>query len=541
MAMTPTLIVAASNLTSNIGLQPNATMVSSMTTVNSNSLITNYANLQPGTANGTTLSGRGFSVVNLRLPEFVANANTTIATVQTQYGKMLPANGDGTYNIYKFASLLSSVSAFAYTSWTMNNLLETFYSKTFGDLGAGVTDYVSSINNGLTADEISALAPALRNLGTAFDINNLSSLHDPRVFVNNLVQQGLLHSNWNTTYANSTLQEVPSTRSTFSELDSKYPYTAFKYDGDLPKALALVTGSDLDNIIAYTNIQLPNSAVVTNLGDLMDLTKIFPGSAVAVVPNATLAGLSNLLTEIGGHYNSFADLADMIGNLSVPSIPYLNTYTVPVPNAEYTRLTAKLGTGSGTDANPLVTDMLGTVAGVVHTNALSTISSSLTSVLTYTEAQNLSTALNNLARACVTGNNTYIDGNIALTWTAANTFTTACNTNATLKSIIVSANTAVKSMQTQLALELDNLNLADASLDSTAPTGVNAVLGLVNNLHDYGVDAYELGYNTLFNNCAQSNVGGDAVRAALFEGRNLAQRQQKSASTGTLITPQVRS
>jgi hypothetical protein len=123
----------------------------------------------------------------------------------------------------------------------------------------------------------------------------------------------------------------------------------------------------------------------------MDLTKIFPSNAQAVVPNATLAGLSNLLTEIGGHYNSFADLADMIGNLSVPDIPYLNAYTVPVPDAEYTRLTSNLGTGTGADTNPLVTDMLGTVAGVVHTNALSTISSSLTSVLTYTEAQNLST------------------------------------------------------------------------------------------------------------------------------------------------------
>jgi hypothetical protein len=511
-------MIVASNLTSNIGLQPNAAMVSYAATVSSNTLVSRYANLQPGTAYGTTLSGRGFSVVNLRLPEFIANANTTVANVQAHYNKMLPLNGDGTYNVAKFAGLLSSVSSFAYTSWSMNNLLESMYKMTFSDLGIGVTDFASSLNNGLTADEIDLLGKGLRNFGTAFDIKNYGRLYDPFIFVTNLIAQGLLSKDWYSIYV--------STRSTDTE-------------SDLMKALALVTGSDLDNIIAKTGIQLPYPSLVTNLAHLLELSRIFPADSLLVVPAGTMTGLSVLLTNIGGTYSSFVEFADMIDSLSAPDIPYLNAYTQVIPDAEYNRLTVKLGSGNGADTNPLVTDMLGSVAGVVHANALANISSALTSTLTYTEAQTLSTKLADLYTACGTGNVTFIDSNIALTWTAANAFTTLCNTNSTLSSVVTQANLAVQAMTSQVVLELNNLLLADANIDATAPTGVNGVLGMVSSLHDYGVDTYNLNYTTLFNSCLQSNVGGDAVRASLIEGQNIAKQRAKSVPVLTLRRAEV--
>jgi len=545
--MTPVLMIAASNLTSNVGLQPNAAMTSYAATVSSNTLVSRYANLQPGTTYGTTLSGRGFSVVNLQLPEFVANANTTIANVQTQYNKMLPANGDGTYNIAKFASVLSSVSSFAYTSWTMNNLLESMYTMSFGDLGIGVTDFASSLNNGLTADEIRLLGKGLRNFGTALDIKNYSRLYDPKVFVNNLIAQGLLSKDWYSIYNKSVVTEQQSSRLAVVGIIGLLPNarqpenTPYQVEstGDLMKALALVTGSDLDNIIAKTGIQLPYPALVTNLAHLLELSRIFPSDSLLVVPAGTMAGLSVLLANIGGTYGSFGEMADMIDSLSVPAIPYLNAYTQVIPDVEYNRLSTKLGMGAGAYTNPLVTDMMGSVAGVVHANALATVSSALTSTLTYTEAQTLSSRLADLYTACGTGNATFIDSNIALTWTAANAFTTLCNTNSTLSSVVTQANIAVKAMTAQVILEQNNLTLADANLDATAPTGVNSVLGMVSSLHDYGVDTYQLNYNTLFNSCLQSNVGGDAVRAALIEGQNIANQRAKGVPVLTLQRAQV--
>lgn len=502
---TPVIMIAASNLTSNIGLQPNVTMTTTMSTVISNSLVSNYANLQPGTTHGTTLAGQGFSVVNLHLPEFIANANTTIVSAQTQCNKMLPGNGDGTYDIAKFASLLSAASSFATTSWKMNNELENFYSKEFANLGISVTDYTSSVTNGFSTifgsqSDINVLASALKNLGTAFDVTQLGKMHYPTVFIANLQRQGLLPK-------------------TFVTADN---------EDYLLNALSQVSGTALQAIISQTKIVLPEPLAVTNLSQLLELDMIFPAEAVAVVPNGTLEGLSNELLNLGGRFKSFADLSDLIGSMEVPDLPYLELYTTIIPDVEYDRLTVKLGQGNGPVYNPLITDMLGTVAGVGVTDNLTTVSSALTTTLTYSSATALNTALVNLATACGTGNVAFINSNIATTWTAANTFTAECNANVTLSTTVTSANTAIKSVQTHLALELSNLLLADANLDATSPTGVNSTLGLVKSLHDYGVDTYQLGYNTLFNNCLQSNVGGDAVKASLVEGRNLQWQRQRA-------------
>lgn len=507
---TPVLMIAASNLTSNIGLQPNATMTSTMTTVLNNSLVSRYANLQPGTAYGTTLAGQGFSVVNLKLPEFIANANTTIASARTQYNKMLPSNGDGTYDIAKFASLLSSAGAFATTSWKMNNELEHFNSIDFTDIGIAITDYKSVATNGLSSvfgsqTHIMSLASALRNLGTAYDVTQLGKMDDPAVFIANLQKQGLLPAG-------------------FITPDN---------EDDLLNALSQISGATLQAIISQTKIVLPEPLAVTNLSQLLELDMVFPAEAVALIPDGTMSSLANELLNLGGRYKSFAELADTIAAIEVPDIPYLNAYTTLIPDAEYTRLTAKLGTGSGPYTNPLITDMLGTVAGVGVTDNLTTVSSALTSTLTYPSASALNTALVNLATACASANVTFINSNIAATWSAANTFTAECNTNATLFSTVTTANAAIKSVQTHLALELNNLLLADANIDAASPTGINSTLGLVNSLHDYGVDTYQLGYNTLFNNCLQANVGGDAVKAALVEGRNINAQTQRSIQITT--------
>ena len=62
---------------------------------------------------------------------------------------------------------------------------------------------------------------------------------------------------------------------------------------------------------------------------------------------------------------------------------------------------------------------------------------------------------------------------------------------------------------------------------------------MVSSLHDYGVDTYNLNYNTLFNSCLQSNVGGDAVRASLIEGQNIAKQRAKSVPVLTLRRAEV--
>ena len=88
-------------------------------------------------------------------------------------------------------------------------------------------------------------------------------------------------------------------------------------------------------------------------------------------------------------------------------------------------------------------------------------------------------------------------------------------------------------MQSQVTTELNNLALAGISLDDITSAGVNGILSMVNNLHNYGVDSQALNYATLFEGCRQSNVGGDAIHVALVEGRNLSVQSRNSLLIGT--------
>ena len=193
--MTPALITAAAKLTSNIGLQPNAAMTSALTTVNTNSLVSGYALLQPGTAYGNTLAARGWTVTNLHLPMYIANANTTITSISSQYNKILPSLGSNTYDITKFSSVLSQAEAFVTSSLTIKSMLESFYSQTFDNLGISVTNYSSAVANGLsnifgTDVQMATLSNGIRRFGTAYDAKRLDKLGYPAVFIQNLIDQG---------------------------------------------------------------------------------------------------------------------------------------------------------------------------------------------------------------------------------------------------------------------------------------------------------------------------------------------------------------
>lgn len=498
MALTPALIIAASKLTSNIGLEPSSALTTVIDTVNSNSLVSGYANLQPGTTNGNVLAGRSFSVVSLALPDFIANANTVIASVQTRNDKILPSLGGGMYNVPKFASLLSTASSFASTSLAIGKTLSSLSGKEFEDFGIDVTDHSSTITNGLSnvfgsQSNLTLVANAVANLGTAFDATQLSRLHKPSVFIANLQRQGFLPS-----------------------------FSVAATDEELIRDLTSVQGAELARIITQTKIQLPRP--VTDLSQLLDLTQIFSSAAVAATPGQTLAGLSNVFLNLGGRFITFSAVANMLNSIEIPSIPYLDAYTELVPTADYNALAAKLGVGNSATGTPLVTDMLGSIAGVVHTDSLTAISSALTTVMTYPTAITLSTQLSNLATLCAGGNVTLIDAGIVQLQSAAGAFNSAVNSD----SVIASGNSNIAEMRTQLQTELTNLTLAGIDLDGDAPIGVAEVLSLVTSLHNYGVDAQALDYNTLFTNCAQGNAGGDAIRAALAEGRNISHQSKGS-------------
>lgn len=516
--MTPSLMIAAANLNGNIGLQPNATMTSTMTTVGINSLVSNYSNLQPGTTYGNTLSARGWTVTNLHLPLYIANANTTISTVSTHYNKMLPSIGSGLYDITKFTAILSQAGAFVTASLSTQTMLETFYNQTFDNLGISVTNHSSAVANGLsnifgTDAQMATLSRGIRRFGTAYDVRYLNKLGDPATFIQNLIDHGFGENGQNGVYLIG---------------GNVLPTTWQTDDADtLMIFLSKITGTTLAKILEQTNIK-PNS-VITDLSQLLDLSKIFNSAELAVVPGGNFAGLANEFINLGGQFKSFTEVANLLNDIEVPTLTYLDTYTDIISDSDYANLSASLGTGTGSLGNPTITDVMGSIAGVTHSTALTTIGSCLTTALASTAGQALNANLANVITQCGSGTSSQIDNAFAALWSAANTF----NTTTALSSTATAGNSAVTAMQAQVSTELNNLALAGISLDNITSAGVNGILSMVNNLHDYGVDAQGLNYVTLFEGCRQNNAGGDAVHAALVEGRNLAVQAKNSLQIGT--------
>lgn len=519
--MTPSLLIAAANLTSNIGLQPNTAMVSTMATITSNSLVSNYANLQPGTAYGNTLSARGWTVTNLKLPTYIANANTTISNVSAHYNKMLPSVGSGQYDITKFASVLLQAGAFVSSSLTARLSLESFYNQTFDKLGISVTNHSSSVTNGISnifgsAEQIKILSSAIRRFGTAYDATKLNKLGDPATFIQNLLNHGFGENGQNGVYMIGGYM-LPTTWKT-DDADTLVVY------------LQNISGTTLDKIISQTNLN--PSSTISNLSQLLDLSMIFNSSELAVVPGNNFAGLANEFINLGGRFNSFTEVADMLANIETPTLPYLDSYTSIISSTDYANLVARLGTGTGTIGNPTITDLVGSIAGVVHTNSLTTVNGCLTTALANNNGLSVSTNLANVVTQCATGTSSQIDNAFLALRASANTFIA----DTTLSSTTSSGNLAIANMQTQVTKELSNLALAGVSLSDATPSGVTGVLAIVNNLHDYGVDGQSFNYNTLFEGCRQSNAGGDAVHAALIEGRNLSIQAKNSVLIGTRYT-----
>jgi hypothetical protein len=508
MPSTSTLLVAASNLVNNVGLAPNVAMLTLGSTITSQPVVSSYANVQPGTTNGNILAANSLSVRSLNLPVFVANANTAVTSIQSQCSKVFP-------DFVTFASLLLSAESFVLYSDKAYKSMSSFSDKSFDNLGINVDSHQSAVTNGIASlfgggatapadikNNISKLSTALGNLGSLYDTSKLTKLGDPTTFV-----QHLLNSGYN-----------------FVPPDGWQSMTA----SELKYYLDGIVGPVFTRVMDLSGFTPPKSASITSLGDLLDLSKVFPDDALALVPGRNFSGLANMFVNLGGKFKSMTDVSTLLNGIDVPTLEHLSSYTSPVTSSDITNLTSKLGAGSGTNNNPTIIDVLGTVAGIPHVAGLTTVSAALSSIASRSTTTTLVTKLNDLSTACATEDSGQIATAFAALQTAANAFKA--------DSVVVSlaaANTAIVNSESQITTENNNIAVSGINIAAGAGSGVAGIMALVNNLHDYGVDVNNLKFNELFAGMVQQNVGGDAVLASLSEGKNINIQAQFSVPIGT--------
>jgi len=510
MANTSTLLVAASNLASESGLAPNVATTTLCSAITSNQLVTAYADLQPGTANGNVLLDNSLTVTSLGLPLFVSNANTVCSDITTSIDRVFP-------DVITFASILLSLDSFVMYSDKVYKSMDSFGGASFDNLGINVDSHQSAITNGITTlfgggatdaaqikANMSVMATALGNLGSLYDATNLDKLGDPVAFIKHIINNGY-------NYTPPDRWESMST-------------------GELMTNLGRTGGSIVTRILELSKTVLPAGQTAYSLGDLLDLNVVFPPEAVALVPGNNFAGLSNMFVNLGGKFNSFADISTMLQAIEVPTLTHLSNYDTPVSTADVDNLKTKIGAGSGQSNNPTITDVLGTVAGI-NVEELTAISAALTSIASNAATTNLVSALSELSTACEGGEPGAIASSFAEVQTQANAFNT---TSAVVA--LADVDSAITAIESQLSAEDNNITASGLNISAAASSGIAGVLAMVNNLHDYGVDRDKLNYNQLFAGLVQPNAGGDAILAALAEGKNINIQAQYSVPIGTKLS-----
>jgi hypothetical protein len=168
MALTPTVLLATSGMTTGDGLGINPDMIATMAAVTSNPLVVTMSNLQ---INSNSVVGLASTLETL--PSFLTTAGNVAANVTTQASLIAPAaNGsDPASGIKSLIGLHSSAAGGASNMAEFSAALENFGSKTFSDMGVHAQGFADVVTNGATA-----MAPTMNQLSSLSSQLPLGSL-----------------------------------------------------------------------------------------------------------------------------------------------------------------------------------------------------------------------------------------------------------------------------------------------------------------------------------------------------------------------------
>ena len=346
------------------------------------------------------------------------------------------ASFSGTVHSQAVAPFQSGMSEFANVFITSygyaNQTFDTTASQhmlndtTYGKSGVGYKNTTDLATGGL-GNSAAILSNTVAHWGTMYDITNIGKLGDPYVFGQNLLNQGLgRFGNWDHQLTSvgldiTNLSQIPSATSINSaqpsQLSTSTPYGSVTMPSTQTKKIvtvvpgrsqdvvlsiyANVTGANLSAIVSGTHFQ--SNTTLSSLKDYLTLSNVIP-SGLAVQLKAlginTFAELAKYLqARVGqGSFTSWADLANILASIQVPSQKYTppTSNTSPVlSSSTKSTLQNSVGTGTGPLSNHIMKDFLGAVAGTPYIEQFKI----LTSYYGQLPVSNLESALNTLLAA----------------------------------------------------------------------------------------------------------------------------------------------
>lgn len=548
MAITPTVMIAAQGMLGGGGVGVSSAMTASMSGATSDPITAGIQELNSLVAtlieNGDTVNAAALTAVLSTMPTAYTTVTSTVSSATAQAAAMVP-------NIKSFINIHSSSTAFGSASAEYGAALAQFGNKSFGDLGIGVKSFTDANSGGLTSlvpglaalankaktdafgslgknldptalaqgqadiasaslrDGLQSVGQGIKNFGTLFDFSKPQTM-TYRGLVESLQKQGLADS--------TGINDGISTAGYDPKDLGSVPDSVFK------DVLSGVQGADLAKIISQCGVT--KAGTYESAADLVDPTKVMPPGATAALgikPGAGIDGLkslANTMTNIGVPLDG-ASAAKLLGGVQTKVGSYLSSLTELVPTSVSAALSPFLGTGSSPFGTPSMSDMMGSVSGK-HTADFNAAGKQLSDVSTSAPGKTLLVQINSTIAAI--NANTDVATSIAALQTAVTTFNTAVSTNLSLSGVFTKVTDYMTNITSHISLETSNLSLAGLNLGSlpTVLPGSGQILAFASKLHSFGVDKLQLGQNNIFNGVASNDLTGDAIKAALLEGKNVA-------------------
>jgi hypothetical protein len=569
MPITPTTLIAVSGLVRGSGLQIPTELTSAISNIQNNPLVSTVSSLSTG----------GFSIPASLTS--LTQLNTTAGGILTQAQAILPAGGAGgdpSSGIKSFMSVFNGSTAFGSASAEYSAALAQFGNKSFADLGINMGNFQDIITNGTTsvtrsfqavagkaandafgsvasvldpnllakgkaifssnalAEGLQSVGGGLKNFGTLFDFTQPAGL-GPKNLIASLQKQGLADRNgindliYEAGYDPMNLTQVP--------------------DSVLTAVLDQVKGSDLDKIIKQTGAN-PYQTVRSAAGLLQANNLLPPQAALALgiidKGPAALKALGTTLSNLGTSINNFK-MSDFMAGMETKALQYLGQIKQLIPTDVKTALAPILGSGSGLFGNPQMKDMIGAAAGIGYTSNLNTAGTNVTRLQNTPEGKALTTATTayQAAIAGLTPDEIVAAladpmSPVAIAAADVNTALVAFQpgtVSSTIQGIVTNIGNVAAASAANLAKEVQNLALAGLkmvdnlgkAIEQTVNNSYQSILAFGNRLHKMGRDIQNLGFNDFLPKMATSNVSGDALRATLIEGRNVARSSTVGQST----------
>jgi hypothetical protein len=452
--ISPTMLIAADGITSGNGLGVSANLTAALSSFNSSELVQLYTDVR------TALTG-----ANVAIPDVPSYLNGKItSTSETSITVAVSAAAAAIApDTKKFISNFAAADSFAQTSFTWLGAMSDMGTKTFDSFGLGVTKFSEMVSGGLgpifaatkgVTPDFGSLASTITKFGTAFDSTNLQKMFDPAGFVKNLQKQGLGN-------IGGLADTLTAAGLDPNNLDSANPDV-------IKQALSTVTGADVLKIIEQTKLILPANTAISSAADLLDAKRIVSTSELASIPNASLDGLSNALTNMGGNFKSAAAIATTLAATKIPVLKHLDSLSSPLPSGIASSFKSKMGAGGGPFGNPTISDIIGTAAGYKHTDAFTTLAANHAAILATPQGKALRAAATDLVSD--PSNSTKLN-----TFTAAQTAITSASDPALAK-LVTGCADAVTASSTQLSTEASNQTKAGLVVASATTPNVSHCL-----------------------------------------------------------------